>query len=234
MDGAAHILVFFRPEQPRDDDARAHGGAVEKADQHKDEAARGGNRGKSLLPEELSDDDRVGRIVKLLKKVAQKNGQRKKNKTSSDRPLRQGLFGCFRPHTKKNSFYIACAERFFRPLFSFRYRQDAAACSCGGVFILSPAAKKVKQNARRPLYLRSTRQTSNILSRRPSEIPFVSVLSPFPRPPPAFVSALPPSSLSRSHILSSRNPTDASAIPRLSEPTEGKETGMGIFSRTSS
>lgn len=93
-----------------------------------------------------------------------------------------------------------------------------------------PRRKKSSKTPVGPSIWRSTRQTSNILSRRPSEIPFVSVLSPFPRPPPAFVSALPPSSLSRSHILSSRNPTDASAIPRLSEPTEGKETGMGILS----
>ena len=78
MNGAPHLLVFFRPEIAGDDDARAHRRAVEKSDQHKDEVARRGNSRERLFSQKSADNDGIGRIIKLLKEIAQKMGNAKR------------------------------------------------------------------------------------------------------------------------------------------------------------
>lgn len=70
MYGAAHFVVFFRAEIAGDDDAGAHGGAVEKADHEKNQIARRRHGGKGVPAQKPPDDDGVGGVVELLKKIA--------------------------------------------------------------------------------------------------------------------------------------------------------------------
>ena len=74
MYGKAQVFIVARAVVLRDDDARACCKAHEKADQRIDDRACRTNRRQRLLADKVSDDDGIDRIIKLLKQVADQQG----------------------------------------------------------------------------------------------------------------------------------------------------------------
>ena len=68
-----------------DDDARADGDAVEKADEQEDQTAGGADGGIGVLIQKAADDKGVSCVVELLENVSEQDGQGKKQHAAPDR-----------------------------------------------------------------------------------------------------------------------------------------------------
>ena len=66
MDGRLEFLVVLRAVVACDDDARADGDAVEKADEQEDQTAGGADGGIGVLIQEAADDKGVSCVVELF------------------------------------------------------------------------------------------------------------------------------------------------------------------------
>jgi len=77
MYGAAHILLVLGAEEFCNYNARAHGNTVKQSHDHKDKIAGGAYSGKGLLIYEISYDQSVCGVVKLLEQITEKNRESK-------------------------------------------------------------------------------------------------------------------------------------------------------------
>ena len=75
VDGGGHLPVLLCAEIPGDDDAGAHGQALEKADQHVDQISRGAHRSQSGIAHKFTNHPGIEGIVKLLEHIAQQDRQ---------------------------------------------------------------------------------------------------------------------------------------------------------------
>ena len=75
------LFYFLRAVVPCDHHTSADCKSVKKPDQQKNQAARRADRRQGIAPKQISDDQRVRRIVELLKQIAQK--KRKCKRTSA-------------------------------------------------------------------------------------------------------------------------------------------------------
>ena len=71
----------------RNDDTRAKGGAVKKADHEIDQRTRRAHGRQRVRPEELADYDRVCGVIELLEDLAEEDGQRKADDEAVGVPL---------------------------------------------------------------------------------------------------------------------------------------------------
>ena len=85
MDGRLEFLVVLRAVVACDDDARADGDAVEKADEQEDQTAGGADGGIGVLIQEAADDKGVSCVVELLENVSEQDRQGKKQHAAPDR-----------------------------------------------------------------------------------------------------------------------------------------------------
>ena len=76
VDGLLHAVVVLRAEIARDDHARTHRNAVDQTDHQENQVAGGADRGQRLAAQKVADDQRIRRVVQLLKQVAQKQRER--------------------------------------------------------------------------------------------------------------------------------------------------------------
>ena len=77
MDGALDPVWIVGTEIPGNCDARAERQSFKEADEQENERARGADGGKRRIAEKAADDERIGRIVELLKNLAEQNRQGK-------------------------------------------------------------------------------------------------------------------------------------------------------------
>lgn len=92
MDGRLEFLVVLRAVIACDDDARADGDAVEKADEQKDQTAGGADGGIGVLIQEAADDKGVSCVVELLENVSEQDRQ---GKNSMPRQIEPEVSECF-------------------------------------------------------------------------------------------------------------------------------------------
>ena len=85
MDGRLEFLVVLRAVVACDDDARADGDAVEKADEQEDQTAGGADGSIGVLIQEAADDKGVSCVVELLENVSEQDRQGKKQHAAPDR-----------------------------------------------------------------------------------------------------------------------------------------------------
>ena len=89
MDGFLRRLIIFCSEIACGDDARAEGDPVKKSHHQKNKASGGADSGKRLAAEKISDDQRIRRIIKLLKQISEKQREGKRDDPLRDRALCQ-------------------------------------------------------------------------------------------------------------------------------------------------
>ena len=77
MNGLGYAAIVARAEVPRDRDACAHGKPRKKADEQEDERPGRTDGRQRLIAEKPTDDQRVRRIVKLLKDLTEEHGHGK-------------------------------------------------------------------------------------------------------------------------------------------------------------
>ena len=87
MDGQPELFHIPRAEMFGNDNPGPDGDSIEKADHQKNQAAGRTDCGKSGISDKIADDQRIRRIIKLLKKISPKKGKRKCNNTFPDRTL---------------------------------------------------------------------------------------------------------------------------------------------------
>lgn len=94
MDRALERLLFTGTKIPGDHDSGAHGNTVEKADQKKNQVAGRADCGQGIAPEKISHNEGIGHVIKLLKKVSEKEGNGESDDAFPDRSLghRSGVF----------------------------------------------------------------------------------------------------------------------------------------------
>lgn len=88
-------FFFTGAEIPGDDHTGAYGNTVEKADQKEDQVPGGADCGQGIASEKVSDNKRIGHVVKLLKKVSEKERNGESDNAFPDGSLghRSGGFG---------------------------------------------------------------------------------------------------------------------------------------------
>lgn len=79
-------VVVLRAEITRDDYARTHRNAVDQTDHQENQVAGGADRGQRLTAQKVADDQRIRRVVQLLKQVAQKQREREGDQRLRNRP----------------------------------------------------------------------------------------------------------------------------------------------------
>ena len=89
MDGFLHTLTISCAVIACDDDACAHGDAVDQTDHQEDQVTGGADGGEGFAAQKVTDDQRVCRIIQLLEEVTQKQGQGKGDDALRDRAFRQ-------------------------------------------------------------------------------------------------------------------------------------------------
>ena len=77
MNGLGYVAIVARAEVPRDRDACAHGKPRKEADEQEDERPGRTDGRQRLIAEKPTDDQRVRRIVKLLKDLTEEHGHGK-------------------------------------------------------------------------------------------------------------------------------------------------------------
>ena len=82
-----HALRVFRAIITRDDHAGAQRDAVKKADQQINQIPRRADRRQRFAAQKITDDQRIDRVVQLLKQVAEKDRHGEKDNFFPDRPL---------------------------------------------------------------------------------------------------------------------------------------------------
>ncbi len=87
MDRALERLLFTGAKIPGDHDSGAHGNTVEKADQKKNQVAGRADCGQGIAPEKISHNEGIGHVIKLLKKVSEKEGNGESDDAFPDRSL---------------------------------------------------------------------------------------------------------------------------------------------------
>ncbi len=87
MDGQPELFRIPRAEMFGNDNTGSDGDPVEKADHQKNQAAGGTHSGQSGISDKIADDQRISRVIKLLKKISPKKRKRKCNNTFPDRTL---------------------------------------------------------------------------------------------------------------------------------------------------
>ena len=89
MDGFLRRLIIFCSEIACGDDTRAEGDPVKKSHHQKNKASGGADSGKCFAAEKISDDQRICRIIKLLKQISKKQREGKRDDPLGDRSLCQ-------------------------------------------------------------------------------------------------------------------------------------------------
>ena len=79
VDGTGNAVVVAGAEIARNGDARAHGHAHKEADEQENQRPGGADGCQRLVAEEAADDQRICRIVKLLKNLAEQHGNCKRH-----------------------------------------------------------------------------------------------------------------------------------------------------------
>ena len=74
------LRIVVGTKIPADDNTGADRYAIEKQDQHVDDAGGGTNGGQSLAADKISDHKTVYRVIKLLEKVTEKQRNCKDDK----------------------------------------------------------------------------------------------------------------------------------------------------------
>ena len=70
MYGLLHLLYLSGSIKPSDDHTGAYGDPIKKTDQKENQASGGTDGGQGFASQKISHDKRIGRIIKLLKKIA--------------------------------------------------------------------------------------------------------------------------------------------------------------------
>ena len=78
MDGTGNTVVVARTEIARNGDACAHGRAHKEADEQKNQGTGRADGRQGIVAEETADDQRICRVVKLLKNLAEQHGNCKR------------------------------------------------------------------------------------------------------------------------------------------------------------
>ena len=84
MNGLLHAVDLARAVVPPDDHARAHGQAVEKANEQVDEAAGRADGGQGLAAQKVAYDQRVHCVVELLEQIAQQQRHGERDELAGD------------------------------------------------------------------------------------------------------------------------------------------------------
>ena len=107
---------------------------------------RGGrstDRSQGLLAEKIADDQRIDRIIQLLKKRSQQDGKEKVQKRPNDRSLCDHRRSCHKhsPFVKENyrEMRPELQSLFCEPLCFLSQRYFAASCSWMGILIVRRA-----------------------------------------------------------------------------------------------
>lgn len=87
MDGFLKAKDVLRTEIAGDYDARTNGDSVEESYHQKNQAAGGTDSRKGCIAEKVADNDRICRIIKLLKKISPKKRKRKCDNALPDCPF---------------------------------------------------------------------------------------------------------------------------------------------------
>ena len=105
MYGSAELLFAFGSVKLRDYDRRAARYAEKKSDEEIDvDAASSAYGGKGCFAEELPDDDGIDRIIQLLKKSAEQNGEKKGKERTPYGSCENGS-GCAVVAVARHGFY---------------------------------------------------------------------------------------------------------------------------------
>ena len=81
MDGFLHFFKIPCAEIAADDNTGAHAKSHEETGHHEDKVSAAGNCGKGFFSHKVADYDAVGGVIKLLKKMSDKNRNGKTDKT---------------------------------------------------------------------------------------------------------------------------------------------------------
>ena len=76
VDGDAHILMVLSAEEFCDDHTGTHGNTVEETHKHVDQASGGTDGGQGSFTDKFADGPGVKGVIKLLKDIADQNGER--------------------------------------------------------------------------------------------------------------------------------------------------------------
>ena len=90
VDGQLEIFPVPSAVVLGDQHARAQGGALQEADNHKDQIGRGTDGGQGLLADKVADDQGVGGVVELLEQIAQEDGDGEGHQPLPDGALQHG------------------------------------------------------------------------------------------------------------------------------------------------
>ena len=113
MDGPFHVLLIPRAKKARDQHARAKGNAVDKTDQQHDQARGRTDGGQRLLPDKVSHNQRIHRIIELLEQIAEKNRNSKQEHFLWNVPHRQQIliFGLLHSAITPPCFFLKNMHR---------------------------------------------------------------------------------------------------------------------------
>ena len=79
MDRFLQLFDLPRSIIARDDNARSHRNSIKKSNKQKNQAAGRAHRRQGIAPQEVPDDQRICRIIELLKKISEKKRQCKRH-----------------------------------------------------------------------------------------------------------------------------------------------------------
>ena len=92
MDGFGKTFLILRTKVTGNDHTCTGADAIEQTDQEEDEAARRADRRQRLTAQQIAYNQCIRRIIKLLKKIAQKDRHRKSDHLLPDRAFCQPVF----------------------------------------------------------------------------------------------------------------------------------------------